>query len=199
MTHPWVSVDTHSTRPHRTNTVHTKCHRCAIITWQWSPSVQNESTHITSRPPQSTSYISVCSVSSTGCWTFQSCHRERLTVQRVPKYSGSAQFTDEVVDVPMVARSHDSMISSFLRAQKTVSVPQALKTDRAVDVSVVTQSQDSISRRVQTAVLAPQAQSIDETMGNPECATESKFSAVLTKTLSGHAETDADHPDDPED
>ena len=80
-----------------------------------------------------------------------------------------------------------------------MSVPQALKTDRAVDVSVVTQSQDPISRRVQTAVLAPQAQSIDETMGNPRCATESKFSAVLTKTFSGNAETDADHPENPED
>ena len=94
------------------------------------------------------------------------------------------------------SRFHDL---EFLRAQKTVSVPQALKTDRAVNVSVVTQSQDSISLRVQTAVLAPQAQSIDETMGNPRCATESKFSAVLTKTFSGHAETDADHPENPED
>ena len=94
------------------------------------------------------------------------------------------------------SRFHDL---EFLRAQKTVSVPQGLKTDRAVDVSVVTQSRDSISPRVQTAVLAPQAQSIDETMGKPRCATESKFSAVLTKTFRGHAETDADHPENQED
>ena len=67
MTHPWVSVDTHSTRPHRTNTVDIKYHHCAIVTWQRSPLVQNESTNITSRPPQSTSYKSVCSVPSTGC------------------------------------------------------------------------------------------------------------------------------------
>ena len=67
MTHPWVSVDTHSTRPHRTNTVDIKYHHCATVTWQRSPLVQNESTNITSRPPQSTSYKSVCSVPSTGC------------------------------------------------------------------------------------------------------------------------------------
>ena len=82
-------------------------------------------------------------------------------VQRVPKYSGSTQFTDEVVKTG----THDL---EFSRAHKTVSVPQALKTDGAVDVSVVRQGQDPISRRVQTAVLAPQTPSIDETMEIPD-------------------------------
>ena len=70
------------------------------------------------------------------------------------------------------SRFHDL---EFLRVHKTVSVPQALETDRAVDVSVVTQSQDSISWRVQTAVLAPSTKrreilSVPQRASSPQCS-----------------------------
>ena len=71
-------------------------------------------------------------------------------------------------------------------------------TEDVVDVLVVARRQDPKSKRAHKTVLAPQAQFID---GHPRGATENKFPTVQTaqKTFSDHAETSANHPEDPED
>ena len=76
--------------------------------------------------------------------------------------------------------------------------------DRVVDIAVVplrAVDAPKSSQTVYETVSAPQAQVIDETMAIPVVQQKNKFLTLQTpqKTVSDHAETGADHPENPED
>ena len=97
------------------------------------------------------------------------CHTEALEIRpsRRPwsSHRSAESIVDRVVDVPVVARDHVSMVQT---AQNTVEAPQANHIDRTADVSVMMSRQVSTTQTAQKQRQVPVIQKVLRTAEVPQ-------------------------------